>query len=87
MQAVFAACQAASAQDVKSLRAKAIAEPIELDGSLNDPQWRDVQAATGAPASEATEVKVAYRPKGGGDNWGVLRVRRGAVPTVLTLRA
>ncbi len=69
--AVFAACQAASADEAKSLRAKAIAEPITLDGSLNEPQWQDVQAAggfiqrepaTGAPATEETEVRVVYTP-------------------------
>src|SRR6185295_6897976 len=69
--AVFAACQAASADEVKSLRAKAIAGPIALDGSLNEPQWQDVQGAggfiqrepaTGAPATEETEVRVVYTP-------------------------
>ncbi|HEY7215098.1 MAG TPA: hypothetical protein VIC28_10745, partial [Thermoanaerobaculia bacterium] len=69
--AVFAACQAASADELKSLRAKAIAAPIALDGSLNEPVWQDVQAATGfvqrepavgSPATEETEVKVAYTP-------------------------
>jgi hypothetical protein len=71
--AVFAACQAASADEVKSLRAKAIAEPIALDGSLNEPAWQDVQPAggfiqrepaTGAPATEETEVRIAYTPTG-----------------------
>ncbi len=69
--AVFTACQAAAAEDLKSLRAKAIAEPIALDGTLNDPQWQDVpvasgfvqrEPATGAAATEATEVRVAYTP-------------------------
>jgi hypothetical protein len=69
--ALFAACRAASAEELKSLRAKAVAEPIVLDGSLGDPAWQGVPAATGftqrepaagSPATEATEVKVAYTP-------------------------
>jgi len=69
--AAFNACQAASADELKSLKAKAIAEPVVLDGVLNDAAWQGVPAASGfvqrepavgAPASEATEVKVAYTP-------------------------
>jgi hypothetical protein len=73
LMAVFAACRAASADELNqpALEAKAIAAAIELDGSLNDPQWQDVQAAAGfiqrepavgVPATEATEVKVAFTP-------------------------
>jgi hypothetical protein len=72
--ALFTACQAALADDsnpLPSLQAKAIAEAIDLDGTLNDAQWQDVPSATrfiqreptaGVPATEATEVKVAFTP-------------------------
>ncbi len=53
------------------LHAKAIAGPIVLDGSLNDPQWDGVPVAggfvqrepsPGAEATEKTEVRIAYTP-------------------------
>ena len=54
---------------VPVLEARALAEPVVLDGVLNDPAWNSAPAASGfvqrepsvgAPATEATEVKVAF---------------------------
>lgn len=53
------------------LEARAIAEPVTVDGILNDPVWSGVPAASGfvqrepavgAPATEDTEVLVAFTP-------------------------
>lgn len=66
--ALFAGGRPASAV---RLEARAIAEPVTLDGLLNDPVWSGVPAASGftqrepragSPATEETEVLVAYTP-------------------------
>ncbi|HEX7185800.1 MAG TPA: DUF5916 domain-containing protein [Thermoanaerobaculia bacterium] len=53
------------------LAARAIPEPITLDGWLNEPAWREIPAASGfvqrepkvgEPATEPTEVRIAYTP-------------------------
>jgi hypothetical protein len=70
---VFLAASRPGAAEVPSLAAQALAPDagIALDGWLNDPVWRSAPAASGflqrepragAPASEPTEVRVAYTP-------------------------
>ena len=58
------------AQDAtKSIEARSIAEPLTLDGRLNEPFWADVPVLTGflqkspdegAPPANRTEVQFAY---------------------------
>ena len=59
------------AADRPRLEARAISAPIALDGWLREPAWQEALAASGfvqrepqagAPASEATEVRIAYTP-------------------------
>ncbi len=61
----------AAAAERPALRAVAFAEPIVLDGWLNEPAWKSAPAAgtfvqreprAGQPASEPTEVRVAFTP-------------------------
>lgn len=61
----------AAATERPVLRAVALAEPIVLDGWLNDPVWQSAPAAgsfvqreprVGQPATEPTEVRVAFTP-------------------------
>lgn len=56
---------------VPSLSAGVAIEPIQVDGQLAEPAWRDAAVASdftqndpneGAPASERTEVRVIYEP-------------------------
>lgn len=53
------------------LEARAIAEPVTVDGILNDPVWSGVpvasgfiqrEPAVGSPATEDTEIRVAFTP-------------------------
>jgi len=55
--------------DAKSVRALRAADPITLDGRLDEPAWKDAAASTGftqndpqdgTPATEPTDVWVAY---------------------------
>jgi hypothetical protein len=71
--AVFILAQLAAApvasQDAAIVRAIRASTPIELDGRLTDPAWRDAQVITdfrqrgpdrGAPSSERTEARVLF---------------------------
>ena len=67
--ALLQACPVAAAPP--RLQARSVSEPVVLDGYLNDDAWRQGPAASGftqrepaagAPATEATEVRVAYTP-------------------------
>lgn len=70
VSSLVAQCLAA-ATERPALRAVALSEPVVLDGWLNDPVWRSAPAASsfiqrepraGLPASEPTEVRVAFTP-------------------------
>ena len=70
----FPFCAPVVAQDIssyepKTLTAVRIAEPIRMDGLLNEPVWkaaipaegfRQADPSEGAPATENTEVRIAY---------------------------
>ncbi len=67
----LAASARALAADQPLLEARAISAPIVLDGWLREPVWSEAPAAAGfvqrepqagAPASETTEVRIAYTP-------------------------
>ncbi len=69
---ILLAAAADAAEPGKTIEALAVAEPIQLDGRLDEPAW--AQAApgtgfvqrepdTGQPASQETEVRVLYTPK------------------------
>lgn len=67
----FAARAGAETAATKTLEAVAIAEPIRLDGHLDEPAWQLAPAGgdfvqrepdTGQPSSQRTEIKVVYTP-------------------------
>jgi hypothetical protein len=63
---------AAGGNEIRTLRAVPISEPIRLDGRFDEPAWQNAPAATdfvqrepdtGRPSSQRTEVRVVYTPQ------------------------